>query len=111
MVQLNLDTDKRELLRIIENKGYSSLRYSIFDDHRPREWETRIEYDEEKQVYLVYATMDRASYNKKLAFADFEEAKERFIELLDHTIVRNRYNIKNGWPVHYPSPLWDDLKE
>lgn len=45
----------------IKKMGYESLRYSIFNEHRPLEWETRIEFNTGTQEYEVYSTMDRAS--------------------------------------------------
>ena len=38
---------------------------------------------------------------------DFPKAKEKFLELLDYTVSRNKYYIANGWVPQYPSPLWD----
>ena len=58
--------ERLELLSAIHDLGYESLRYSIFNEYGPSEWEVVIEYDDSKQVYNVYATMDRASFNKKL---------------------------------------------
>ena len=63
---VDLDKEKQELMEEIKLLGYESLRYSIFNDHRPGEWEVRIEFDSTSERYFVYATMDRASYNKKL---------------------------------------------
>ena len=42
---------------------------------------------------------------------DFKEAKEKFMELLEHPVSRNKYYISNGWAPQYPSPLWDDATE
>ncbi|HEK9982716.1 TPA: hypothetical protein TT580_001486, partial [Streptococcus equi subsp. zooepidemicus] len=36
----HLDEQSKELLSEIQAMGYESLRYSIFNDHRPSEWET-----------------------------------------------------------------------
>ena len=41
----NLEEQKNELMSMITNLGYESLRFSIFNDHRPGEWEVRIESD------------------------------------------------------------------
>ena len=78
----NLDKEKQDLLSAIHDLGYESLRYSIFNEYGPREWEVVIEYDDFKQVYNVYATMDRASYNKKLEFDNFEAAKNKFLTII-----------------------------
>ncbi|HEL1154758.1 TPA: hypothetical protein TVL37_001989, partial [Streptococcus equi subsp. zooepidemicus] len=77
-----LDRQKQEILREIYRLGYDTLRFSIFSKERPGEWETVIEYDNSQGLYVVYATMDRASYNKKLTFETFQEAKEKFLEKL-----------------------------
>ncbi len=96
---------------MITNLGYESLRYSIFNDHRPGEWEVRIEFDSTNERYFVYATMDRASYNKKLEFDNFEDAKNKFIEKLDLTVKINRAAIKNGEVPEYSSPLWEKIDD
>ena len=53
--------ERLELLSTIQDLGYESLRYSIFNEYGPGEWEVVIDFDDSKQVYNVYATMDRAS--------------------------------------------------
>lgn len=103
--------ERLELLSAIQDLGYESLRYSIFNEHRPSEWETRIDYNPELELYEVYSTMDRASYNKKLDFDNFEDAKNKFIEKLDLTVKINRASIKNGEVPEYSSPLWDKVED
>jgi len=103
--------ERSELLLAIQDLGYESLRYSIFNEHRPSEWETRIDYNPELELYEIYSTMDRASTGSIFKFKTFEEAKEKFMELLEHTVSRNKYYISNGWAPQYPSPLWDDVTE
>ncbi|WP_266095875.1 Imm59 family immunity protein, partial [Streptococcus equi] len=56
-----LERQKQEILREIHRLGYDTLRFSIFSKERPGEWETVIEYDNSQGLYVVYATMDRAS--------------------------------------------------
>lgn len=107
----NLDKEKQELLSAIQDLGYESLRYSIFNEYGPGEWEVVIEYDDFKQVYNVYATMDRASYNKKLKFDNFEDAKNKFLEKLDLTVEINKLFVENGELPEYSSPLWDNETE
>lgn len=99
--------ERLELLSAIHDLGYESLRYSIFNEHRPSEWETRIDYNPELELYEVYSTMDRASYNKKLEFDNFEDAKNKFIEKLDLTVEINKLFVENGEVPEYSSPLWD----
>ena len=65
-----------------------------FEEGNPHEWETRIDYDKTKQVYQVYATMDRGSFNRKVEFTKFEDAKDKFLEKLDLTVKINRRNIE-----------------
>ena len=103
--------ERLELLSTIQDLGYESLRFSIFNDHRPGEWEVRIEFDSTSEHYFVYATMDRASYNKKLEFDNFEDAKNKFIEKLDLTVKINRAAIKNGEVLEYSSPLWEKIDD
>ena len=99
--------ERLELISTIQDLGYESLRYSIFNDHRPREWETRIEYNPELEVYEVYSTMDRASTNGKDSYQNFQEARNRFIEILENVISINRYYVDEGIGAEYSSPLWD----
>lgn len=99
--------ERLELISTIQDLGYESLRYSIFNEYGPGEWEVVIEYDDSMQVYNVYATMDRASYNKKLEFDNFEAAKNKFLEKLDLTVEINKLFVENGESPEYSSPLWD----
>ena len=108
---VNLDKEKQELMEEIKLLGYESLRYCIFNEHRPREWETRIEYNHELEVYEVYSTMDRASTNGKDSYQNFQEARIRFIEILKDVVFINRYYVDEGMGAEYSSPLWDDVTE
>lgn len=103
-----LERQKQEILREIHRLGYDTLRFSIFSKERPGEWETVIEYDNSQGLYVVYATMDRASYNKKLTFETFQETKEKFLEKLRLDIQINRYYVEEGMSVNYDSPLWSN---
>lgn len=102
-----MDKEKQELMEEIKLLGYESLRYSIFNDHRPREWETRIEYNTELEVYEVYSTMDRASKGGIFQFKRFEEAEEKFLKNLELTVFINKASVENGEIPEYSSPLWD----
>ena len=102
--------ERLKLLSAIHDLGYESLRYSIFNEYGPGEWEVVIEYDDSKKVYNVYATMDRASYNKKLEFDNFEVAKNKFLEKLDLTVKINKTSVENGEVPEYSSPLWDKIE-
>ena len=68
-----LDKEKQNLLSAIQDLGYESLRYSIFNEYGLGEWEVVIDFDDSKQVYNVYATMDRASKGGIFDFTDFWE--------------------------------------
>lgn len=103
----SLDKEKQELMEEIKLLGYESLRFSIFNDHRPREWETRIEYNPELEVYEVYSTMDRASKGGSFQFKRFEEAEEKFLKNLELTVFINKASVENGEIPEYSSPLWD----
>ena len=107
----NLEEQKKELMSMITNLGYESLRYSIFNEHRLSEWETRIDYNPELKLYEVYSTMDRASTGSIFKFKTFEEAKEKFIHNLKLTIFINNTSVENGEVPEYSSPLWDDVTE
>ena len=99
--------ERLELLSTIQDLGYESLRYSVFNEHRPSEWETRIDYNPELELYEVYSTMDRASIGSIFKFKTFEEAKEKFIHNLKLTVFINKTSVENGEVPEYSSPLWD----
>ena len=107
---ISLEKERLELLSDIHKLGYESLRYSIFNDHGPMEWETRIEYNPELEVYEVYSTMDRASTNGKDSYQTFQEARIRFIEILKNVVFINRYYVDEGIGAEYSSPLWDKIE-
>ena len=102
--------ERLELLSAIQDLGYESLRYSIFNEHRPSEWETRIDYNPELELYEVYSTMDRASTGSIFKFKTFEEAKEKFIHNLKLTVFINKTSVENGEVPEYSSPLWDNTE-
>ena len=102
---------RENILKEIKELGYESLRYSVFNEHGLSERETRIEFNNETEKYEVYLTRDRAGKGKIFEYTDFKEAKEKFMELLEHTVSRNKYYISNGWVPQYPSPLWDEKEE
>ena len=102
---------RENILKEIKELGYESLRYSVFNEHGLSEWETRIEFNNETEKYEVYLTRDRAGKGKIFEYTDFKEAKEKFMELLEHTVSRNKYYISNGWAPQYPSPLWDEKED
>lgn len=102
--------ERLELLSAIQDLGYESLRYSIFNEHRPSEWETRIDYNPELELYEVYSTMDRASTGSIFKFKTFEEAKEKFIHNLKLTVFINKTSVENGEVPEYSSPLWDKIE-
>ena len=103
--------ERLELLLAIQELGYESLRYSVFSEQGLSEWETRIEFNNETEKYEVYLTRDRSGKGKIFEYTNFEEAKEKFMELLEHTVSRNKYYISNGWAPQYPSPLWDEKED
>ena len=103
--------ERLELISAIQDLGYESLRYSIFNEHRPSEWETRIEYNPELELYEVYSTMDRASKGGIFKFKTFEEAKEKFIHNLKLTVFINKTSVENGEVPEYSSPLWEKIDD
>lgn len=102
-----LKQQKLRLISKIKELGYESLRYSIFYEHRPLEWETRIEFNPETEEYEVYSTMDRASKGGIFQFKHFEEAEEKFLKNLELTVFINKASVENGEIPEYSSPLWD----
>ena len=103
--------ERLELISTIQDLGYESLRFSIFNEHRPSEWETRIEYNPELELYEVYSTMDRASTGGIFKFKTFEEAKEKFIYNLKLTVFINKTSVENGEVPEYSSPLWEKIDD
>ena len=55
--------------------------------------------------------MDRGSFNGKHVYNTFQEAKTKFLDFLADIVIINRYYVKEGMPVNYLSPLWDDATE
>mgnify|MGYP000881004126 CR=1 FL=1 len=103
--------ERLELLSVIQDLGYESLRYSIFNEHKPSEWETRIDYNPELELYEVYSTMDRVSTGSIFKFKTFEEAKEKFIHNLKLTVFLNITSVENGEVPEYSSLLWDKVED
>ena len=106
-----LQQQKLRLISKIKDLGYESLRYSIFNEHRPLEWETRREFNPESEVYEVYSTMDRASKGGIFQFEQFDEAEEKFLKNLELTIFINKAAVKNGEIPEYSSPLWENTDD
>ncbi|MBF0818400.1 Imm59 family immunity protein [Streptococcus acidominimus] len=108
----NLERQKLALMLKIKELGYDeTLRYSIFNEHRPLEWETRIEFNIDSEEYEVYSTMDRASKGKIFKFKEFEEAEDKFIKNLKLTVFINKSMVENGETPEYSSPLWDKIDD
>ena len=103
--------ERLELLSAIQDLGYLNLRYSIFSEERPGEWEVVIEYNQVENLYFLYGTMDRGSFNGKHVYNTFQEAKAKFLDFLADIVMINQYYVKEGMPVNYLSPLWDDATE
>lgn len=104
---MKFEANINDLKRKISERGYETLRYSLFKSGSDLEWNTIIRFDDVSQKYLVYLTRDRAGKGKIFEFSNFKDAEIKFMDLLDRTVERNRYNVKNGWEVPYSSPLWD----
>ena len=49
--------------------------------------------------------------NGKNVYNTFQEAKTKFLDFLADIVIINRYYVKEGMPVNYQSPLWDDARE
>lgn len=90
----------------IEERKYESLRYSIFNDHEPQEYQTRIEHKEDGK-FLVYSLADRASLaGKPYEFDNFDEARLRFLRNLSLAVEFNRERAKGNEETDYKSDLW-----
>ena len=55
--------------------------------------------------------MDRASTNDKDSYQTFQEARIRFIEILENVVFINRYYVDEGIGAEYSSPLWDKIDD
>ena len=102
--------EKKIIQQKVEELNYTTLRVSVFNGRNKgrEDWQTRIEYDEGKKVYLVYSLGDRASIIGKIrTFGNFEEAEQCFFEILDLTVRYNRLQVMTNEEPEYPSPLWD----
>ena len=88
--------EKNIIQQKVEELNYTTLRVSVFNSRNKgrEDWQTRIEYDEEEKVYLVYSLGDRASIIGKIrTFENFEEAEQCLFEILDLTVKYNRLQV------------------
>ncbi|MBC1396776.1 hypothetical protein HB785_11280 [Listeria welshimeri] len=105
------DEEKQIIQNKIIEKGYESLRTSVFNnkDINRQEWQTRIEYCLEKKRYVVYSLADRASLMGKVSeFEDFNSAKDAFFKKLDLTVKYNSLRVENNELPEYQSPIWNE---
>lgn len=107
------DEEKQIIQKKIIEKGYESLRVSVFNDKdiNRQEWQTRIEYCLEKNRYVVYSLADRASLMGKISqFEDFNSAKDKFFEKLDLAVKYNSLKVRNNESPEYQSLIWTEKK-
>ena len=98
---INLLQDDIKLL------GYNDLRYSIFEgeSNNRQEYQIRIELEEGK--YIVYKTADRASVIGKYTYDDIFESFDKFLTIMQSTILSNRKRIRDGKMPEYECSLWN----
>ena len=56
---------------IITNLYYESLKFPIFSKQKLKEWEIRIEFNNEAEKYEVYLTRDRAGKGRICEYTCF----------------------------------------
>ncbi|EIA18850.1 Imm59 family immunity protein [Listeria fleischmannii] len=91
----------------VELLGYTSLRYSLFEEANmyKEEYQIRIEYIDEH--FEVYATGERASVSGKSEYIEFAHAYKEFMYKLQLIVLRNRRRVRDGEPPEYSCPLWN----
>lgn len=107
---MKINNSEKKIKNEIIKNGYESLRVSIFNDrdNQKEEWQTRIEYCAEKDMYAVYSLGDRNSLMGNIReFKDFNSAKEAFFRALDLTVTYNKLRIEENEQPDYDSPLWN----
>lgn len=102
-----LEEYKKSLEEDIALLGYEQLRYSIFADESSYNEEYQIIIKYVKNIYEVYATADRASIMGKYQYENIFDAFDKFLNLMQLTVLNNRTSVKRGDKPEYPCPLWD----
>ncbi|MBF2519420.1 hypothetical protein IA940_05740 [Listeria marthii] len=107
-----MNFDLMEYKKILEEDiyllGYQELRYAIFEGEKNnrQEYQVRIEKNEAK--FEVYMTADRASVMGKYEFEDIFQAFNRFLNIMQLTVLSNRKRVKDREPPEYSCPLWNN---
>jgi hypothetical protein len=101
-----LDEYKKSLEEDISLLGYEQLRYSIFADESSYDEEYQIIIKYVKNIYEVYATADRASVMGKYQYENIFDAFDKFLNLMQLTVLNNRMRVKNGENPEYNCSLW-----
>lgn len=99
---------RKVLQEDIDLLGYNKLRYSIFEgeDNNRQEYQIRLEYVNSQ--YIVYKTADRASVMGQYTYDNIFDSFDRFLNIMQSTILSNRRRIKDGEKPEYDCPLWDN---
>lgn len=97
---------KEDINLEIKKKKYETLRYVLFNKEDRMPFAIHLFFEDGK---FRVNSRDERSYiiGKKFEFSDFNEAKLKFLKLLDLTIEISKEDIKLGYSADYSSNLWD----
>ena len=62
-------------------------------------------------VSLEKERLELLSDIHKYSYQTFQEARIRFIEILENVVFINRYYVDEGIGAEYSSPLWDKIDD
>lgn len=98
---------KQDLLQEIQEKGYLSLKYVLFNEQDRTPYAVHIFC--RQNVFMVNSRDDRSYVNgKTFEFNNFQEAKDKFLSILDFIVREGKREVKKRGNYMYPSLLWDD---
>ncbi|WP_228063990.1 Imm59 family immunity protein [Streptococcus acidominimus] len=97
---------KQDLSREIQKKGYMTLKYVLFNEADRTPFAIHIFYKDGD--FMVNSRDDRACvYGKAFIFSNFQEAKLKFLSILDFIVREGRREVQKRGFYMYSSPLWD----
>ena len=97
---------KQEIENEIEEKGYGSLVYVLFDEQNTTPFAVHLFY--KNNLFMVNSRDDRSYvFGKTFEFTIFSDAKSKFFNVLDFVVREGRRAVKKRGSYMYSSPLWE----
>ncbi|CBW86068.1 Hypothetical protein of unknown function [Listeria ivanovii subsp. ivanovii PAM 55] len=106
MINQDISKLKEEIDSVVTQKNYETLRYVLFNEGDGTPFAVHLFIKNDK---FMVNSRDERSYvvGKTFEFSTFDEAKVKFLKLLDLTVEINKEDIKLGYSAEYYSPLWN----